>query len=126
MPTVVVFTKNNARVVHNPENLERFRNHPYCVVDPDLSQVKGTPPHFWKLEGGQILPMSALEQVAVLDHHEKYGVCNTLDHIPEAEELPQLPARRWAFREWKAAAIMAATLILWAAILGSAAWHWLH
>lgn len=76
MPTVVVFTRNNARIIHNPENLDELRANPNCVVDPDLSLVRRLPPHFWKLDGGHVVPMILSEREAVLAHHEVYGVDN--------------------------------------------------
>lgn len=62
---VVIFTENNARILVNPLNVERFKEMPNAVVNPDLQHVKNIPPHFWKLtESGNIVPMSDEEKKA--------------------------------------------------------------
>ncbi len=52
---VVLFSESNARVITNPT--EDFSKNPRAIVDPDLTQVHGVPPHFWKFEFGRVLPM---------------------------------------------------------------------
>jgi len=62
---LVMFQEGYARIIINPipELLEKLSNSstPY-FIDPDLSLVKGISPEFWKLEAGQIVPMSEIEQ----------------------------------------------------------------
>jgi hypothetical protein len=75
---VVVFTKNNARILTNPlaiKVLERWEN---AVVDPDLSEMRGVPLEFWKLEDGKIVEMTRPEKLVRIAHHTFYGIDNTL------------------------------------------------
>ncbi len=62
---VVLFQDGYARILTNPpvEELQKLQeaNLPY-LVNPDLSNVKGLSPEFWKLVGINILPMSKEEQ----------------------------------------------------------------
>lgn len=53
-------------------------------MNPDLSKVRGEPPHFWKLVDGEILPMSRPEKIYRLAHHETFGVDNR-GYIPDYE-----------------------------------------
>lgn len=45
---VVVFTQNNARVLVNPDRIDRFMDKPNAFINPDLTFVNGIEPHFWK------------------------------------------------------------------------------
>ncbi|RMF55079.1 hypothetical protein D6745_03190 [Candidatus Woesearchaeota archaeon] len=56
---VVLFTRNNARIFYT-DNVKQFGNLD-IVVNPDLSLVKGLPPHYWKKKGNKIVPMSKSE-----------------------------------------------------------------
>lgn len=61
---VVVFTRNSARVIYNPSQLDLKKLYHFTdqvVVDPDLSRVKGYPPHHWKLIDGEVWPLQNLE-----------------------------------------------------------------
>lgn len=60
--TVVVFIKNNARILHNPVNLESLKKDPKALINPDLTAVKGLPPHFWANLEGKIVPLSSSGQ----------------------------------------------------------------
>lgn len=72
---IVVFTKNNARVLVNPE---KFPKDNY-ILNPDLSLVKGIPPHLWKLnKDGQIIPMKGQEIHNRLVDIEKHGSDNDI------------------------------------------------
>lgn len=55
--TVVVFVRNNARVLHNPPDLEQWKLDSKAAVNPDLSCVKGLPPHLWDFVGGKVVPL---------------------------------------------------------------------
>ena len=93
---LVIFTSNNARILvgANP------KEYPTAWVNPDLSRVKGTPPHFWKIVGNQIHPMNFQEMAARLDHHARHGVDNDISGA-RAEVISK--ARRWDVLKSKAA-----------------------
>lgn len=59
---VVVFTDTNAIVLTNPPNIDQYKNKSYCIINPDLSAVEGIEQHFWKNDGGSVLPMSQHER----------------------------------------------------------------
>ena len=46
---VVVFTQNNARILINPDRIDRFEDKPNAFINPDLTFVAGVEPHFWKI-----------------------------------------------------------------------------
>lgn len=88
---VVQFTENNARilVVQDTLSYEGLAN---TVINPDLSDVAGVPPHLWKLEGGKILPMTEAERLIRLQDHALRGVINAGLPPPQPK-----PVRRfWA------------------------------
>jgi hypothetical protein len=84
---VVVFTKNNARVLKNPKNLIEILKRNTCLIDPDLSKVSGMPPHYWKLfKGKTIISMNGKEMRARDADISKVGADNFvhgLDGLPE-------------------------------------------
>lgn len=87
MPIAVVFTENNARVVKNPSNIEELQTMENVLIDPDLSAVEKTPPHFWVKEGHEIRPMSRHERERRLEHHKVHGVFNETYIKPEPEQV---------------------------------------
>ena len=93
----VVFTANNARLVMgiNPDD---YKHNSRAVINPDLSRVRGTPPHFWKRIGDEIHPMSAVEQNAVRAHHAKHGVDNVVQ-TPASKSLVK-PSRWVKFKNY--------------------------
>lgn len=90
---VVVFTKNNCRVLYNPPNLEDLKSQPNVAVNPDLSKVIGVAPHFWKLVQGQIVPMSDSEMAHTESSHKTIGVDNSLAFLPVTEVKRKNPNR---------------------------------
>ncbi len=78
MATVIVFTDNNARIIQNPDDLNQYRNNPNAVIDPDLSEVVGTPPHLWKLLDGKVVRMQKYEEAQRVAHIETHGAVNTI------------------------------------------------
>jgi len=101
---VVVFTSNNARILVNPPNVDEFLGKPNAFINPDLSEVIGTPPHFWKVVDGKIVPMSRPEKLARLKLHAANGVDNRVRAMP----LPKVRAERPILSHLLAAAIGAA------------------
>ncbi len=86
---VVVFTSNNARILTNPSA------HPEGgLVNPDLSLVRGCPPHFWKLVHGKILPMTTPEKALRMAHIELHGVDNSENTLIHKERF-YLPLLLW-------------------------------
>lgn len=81
--TVVVFTKNNARILKNPPDWRLMKGRPGVFVNPDLSRVQGVPPHFWAVSAGKIVPMSSYGRRKVVESHKAIGVDNRLQ--PNAE-----------------------------------------
>lgn len=81
--TVVIFTKTNARVIVNPPELAALIKHKLAILKPDLTHVKGVPPHFWKYEYGMIVPMNAEEQDERLKLIQQNGVDNNLVITPQ-------------------------------------------
>lgn len=78
-----IFTTNNCRVVKgvDPNHFSGWKN---VVVNPDLSKVRGLPPHHWKLgKNGSILPMSKNERLQRDQHIEKHGADNRVILIPK-------------------------------------------
>lgn len=70
------FTSNNCRILKNHPNESELAKLPNVVVDPDLSLVSRTPPHFWKLERGRVVPMVESEKKARMHDHLQNGVEN--------------------------------------------------
>jgi len=78
---VVVFTKNNARLLkiwsRDLSHYKKILPQNY-MVDPDMSKVRGTPPHFWKpaLIGNKLVPKNHAEKMAIILSHKIRGVDN--------------------------------------------------
>jgi cbb3-type cytochrome oxidase subunit 1 len=86
-----VFTKNNARILTNPtsKELKAYKN---SVIDPDLSQVRAVPPHFWKRGlGNLIVPMTDHEQKIRLSDIKENGVDNEVRRLPNFTFNPSVP-----------------------------------
>lgn len=92
--TLVVFTKNNARILTNPENFSEYIHFPNAVPDPNLLAVKGIPPHFWKLEEGLIVPMTSEEKEKRIQAIEQEGVNNEIIWIGEKPDSPLEPQKK--------------------------------
>lgn len=74
---VVIFTENNARVLH-VDDVTPFKDNPNAVINPDLKAVAGLPPHFWKFQDGKIVSMGRPEKVLRIAHIDAFGSKN--DH----------------------------------------------
>lgn len=59
--TVVVFSQLNARIVKTTD-ITPYEGLDYVVIDPDMKDLVGTPPHFWKQIGQRIVPMNDSEK----------------------------------------------------------------
>lgn len=54
---VVVFFERTARIYFHPNEVEELAKLPSAVKNPDLSRVRGVPPHLWALVKGKIVPI---------------------------------------------------------------------
>lgn len=108
--TVVVFTRNNARILNGIEtsSLEQFKDWKNVVVDPDLSTVNGTPPHLWKIFDGIIIPLSNEEQRERLIDINKRGLDNEIKYVKPRIKRVFLPHD---FRHYLAYLIIIALLV---------------
>lgn len=70
----VIFFKRTAKVVINPPNLLELSKLDNVLINPDLTLVKRTPPHFWKQDGDSVLPMTRPEKLQRLVEIEEFGV----------------------------------------------------
>jgi len=87
MPTVVYFTKNNARVVKGATAWSKDLPH---LVDPDFTPVRGIPPQFWKIDNNRLAPMNALERAVRHASLEKAPVANQVPIYRTSSVWPQL------------------------------------
>ncbi len=70
----IVFTSNNARVFEYVGTLPKG-----ALLNPDLSQVGGVSPHYWKRGKGRcIVKMSIAERLARDADHALHGVDNEI------------------------------------------------
>jgi hypothetical protein len=87
---VVVFTRNNARII-TTSDISKYKNRMNISIDPDLSKVQGTPPHFWKLHGRKIVPLTRPEKLARLQDIKVNGLDNRLqDGTGRPVRLPRV------------------------------------
>lgn len=61
---VVLFDKAIPRILVGINPLD-YKNNPVAAINPDLSKLLGIPPHYWKLENGQIVEKSNVEKQAI-------------------------------------------------------------
>jgi len=78
MITVVAFTKNNAKVLKMSSKQDlKLLSVPF-VLNPSLEEVRGIPPHFWKIKNNQIVPMNEVEQLQRARSIAKEGIDNNV------------------------------------------------
>jgi hypothetical protein len=77
MANVVFFTTNNARV-ERMEEVDGLEGNANVAINPDMKKVEGTPPHYWKLVKGKVLPMSDAEKADRDAHIALHGVDNVV------------------------------------------------
>lgn len=82
---VVVFTKNNARIFINPENKVDLLKLKDSYLNPCLLAVRGTPPHYWFVKNGKILPMTQDMKEKRDRDILKYGVGTSIFDVKEVE-----------------------------------------
>jgi len=83
---VVVFTTNTARILTNPPNLSDMTKWPNAVIEPNLSQVNGLLPQFWRLLDGDIVPMSPLE----IRYRKKLITSSGMDNVVRRLDLEEI------------------------------------
>lgn len=91
---VVVFTKNNAKILDGIETslLDQYSGWSNVLIDPDLSAVSGVPPHLWKIYHGITVPLNESEKIARLKDIEQNGLDNEIRAVKprvSAKIVPQ-------------------------------------
>lgn len=86
--TAVIFTRNNARIVKFTD-FDSIKEYANVVLNPNLTLVKGVPPHFWTLEDGFIIPMNDDQKSIRIKQIESMGIDNSVEdkRINELELL---------------------------------------
>ena len=125
MHRVVVFTEDNARVLYT-DTPQLWEHTPQAVIEPDLKEVTGVAPHFWKLVDGKVVPMNDVERASRKDYHLRYVAVNSLPkpHLklaPKEEAiLPPIkveenytPALYWTFAGMAALAVIIYGVLKW-------------
>lgn len=83
---VVIFTTNTARILKDPANLSEMTKWPNAVINPDLSQVQGLVPQFWRIESGSIVPMNPPE----MRYRKQIITANGMDNAIRRLELSDI------------------------------------
>jgi hypothetical protein len=91
-PYLIVFTENNARIVKDPDAIEALKGKPNSYFKPDLSRVKGIPPHLWSVLDGEIVPMHEDHREERIKLIRELGAINDIGFkIEHAQEMLSLP-----------------------------------
>jgi len=101
--TVAIFHHDNGARIIKTLDPEQYLNRSDCIVDPDLSGVKGIPPHLWKKCGGKVVPV------------KNFNVMKMAESVPAMHERIQqeiLEGRRPPFVTRKQALLLSALTIL--------------
>jgi hypothetical protein len=110
MNKYLVYTDNNARIVHAES--DALLHGKRVIANPDLSKVVGIPPHYWTpSEDGHPRPMGDDERATRDSHIHLFGVDNqvTRKDIPAAvaatvvEDTPRLSLKNiltWTMLFW--------------------------
>lgn len=80
---IVIFTENNAHVSKDPQQLKDCHDWPNVLYAPSLTDVRGVPPHFWKLRHGKVVPMNTFERAVRARELEHFGVDNELKKLED-------------------------------------------
>lgn len=73
---LVVFTKNNARILTNfplPRNVNKRAK---FLINPEIDHLTKVPTHFWKYDCGVIKEMSRPEKIYRMRHIKLFGIDN--------------------------------------------------
>lgn len=65
MAKFVIFSENGARIYKNPNPILLLGAE--YIENPDLSAVKGLPPHRWALEDGRVVPAPFIKPEPVIE-----------------------------------------------------------
>lgn len=104
MPTVVYFTKNNARVIKGAVAWSKDLPH---LVDPDFTPVKGIAPHYWKIADGKLAPMNVAERALRSLQTADHKTVNTVPLYRTSSVWPHL------FLAFSAGCAIGATVLLY-------------
>lgn len=78
----VVFSPTNARILINPEEPLLYEGRDDVIKNPDLTNVQGIPPHFWKVQNYRIVSMTEAEK-----KQRQKIIDETVSHYPVVNEL---------------------------------------
>lgn len=88
---IVIFTSHNARILNiDDEMIHQYEQYANAVINPDLSQVKGIPPHFWKLQGKRVVPMTFEEKKFRTELINKHQVKKSIEIPKDGPVMPSL------------------------------------
>lgn len=87
---VVVFTTNSVRIIPADQAPKELIKWPNVVINPDLSKVQGLLPQFWKLDNGEVVPMTPKEIRYRKRHIEVNGMDNAIRYLPLSEIEPPI------------------------------------
>jgi hypothetical protein len=62
---VVLFHENGARII-TTDDVSHFQGMKNCVINPDLSEVAGIPPHCWRLQDTRVVGAAENEQAGAI------------------------------------------------------------
>jgi len=85
MAKVAVFTTNSCRILETPGDQQTMLRWPNAVFEPDLNRVKGVLPQFWRLDEGQIFPMSPMEVRCRKKSIERFGIDSAIRRLEPFE-----------------------------------------
>lgn len=85
MARVAVFTTNSCRILESHGDQQTMLRWPNAVFEPDLNRVKGVLPQFWRLDDGQIFPMSAMEVRCRKKSIERFGIDSAIRRLEPFE-----------------------------------------
>lgn len=85
---VVVFTTNSVRIIPAHQAAKEMTKWPNVVINPDLTKVQGLLPQFWKIDNGEVIPMTSKEIRYRKRHIEKNGMDNAIRPLQLDEIQP--------------------------------------
>jgi len=85
MARVAVFTTNSCRILESQGDQQTMLRWPNAVFEPDLNRVRGVLPQFWRLDDGQIFPMSAMEVRCRKKSIERFGIDSAIRRLEPFE-----------------------------------------
>lgn len=85
---VVIFTANNARILHVPET-RPYEGVENVLINPDLTEVRGLAPHYWQNVGGKVVPLDPSARAARDTDLDNNGCINALPDFSIKAPVPK-------------------------------------